>query len=57
MCLPGGVRSWHGKGGYNDQRKIEYHAPFLHTKIRNGYRRNTQPNVDFPDVVVYNEDG
>ena len=32
MCLPGGVRSWHGKGGYNDQRKIEYHAPFLHTK-------------------------
>ena len=26
MCLPGGLRSWHGKGGYDDQRRIEYQA-------------------------------
>ena len=24
-CLPGSLRSWHGKGGYDDQRRIEYH--------------------------------
>ena len=23
MCLPGGLRSWHGKGGYDDQRRIK----------------------------------
>lgn len=22
----GGLRSWHGKGGYDDQRRIEYQA-------------------------------
>ena len=26
MCLPGGLRSWHGKGGYDDQRRIKYQA-------------------------------
>ena len=66
MCLPGGVRSWHGKGGYNDQRKIEYHAPFLHTKIRNGSRRNTpecsilrfdEPGEAWLDFVSDNRSG